>query len=207
MYGPDIWPNYAQLLAALEALANGTSRLGAQSALKRISIDAPRFIPPAAKRKPPGRSIERNYPNVIEGFPGVACSDSTNPRLYAAWSINGALADLRTATSAASGRGRRASAPSGPATTRTATPARLTEVIANPVLIVGNRFDPATPYHGAVTLRDLLPHSALLTVEGWGYTSLFLSACADQTISRYLLTGATPATGATCRQDIVPFAQ
>ena len=79
-------------------------------------------------------------------------------------------------------------------------------VTANPVLVVGNRFDPATRYEGAVMVENLLPRSALLTVEGWGHTSLFLSACADQTIARYLLTVTAPAPGATCRQDVVPFA-
>jgi hypothetical protein len=73
-------------------------------------------------------------------------------------------------------------------------------------VVVGNRFDPATRYEGALTVDNLLPRSALLTVEGWGHTSLFLSACADQTIARYLLIGATPDRGATCRQDVVPFA-
>jgi hypothetical protein len=45
----------------------------------------------------------------------------------------------------------------------------------------------------------------LLTVEGWGHTSLFLSACADAAISHYLLTGAAPRDGTVCRQDFGPF--
>jgi hypothetical protein len=36
---------------------------------------------------------------------------------------------------------------------------------------------------------------------------LFLSQCADATVSRYLLTVATPPRGATCEQDVVPFTQ
>ena len=51
---------------------------------------------------------------------------------------------------------------------------------AHPVLVVGNRFDPATRYEGAVALADLLPRSALLTVDGWGHTSLLRSTCADE---------------------------
>jgi hypothetical protein len=74
------------------------------------------------------------------------------------------------------------------------------------VLVVGNRFDPATRYEGAVVVDQLLPRSALLTLNGWGHTSLFLSACVDETVARYLLTGATPAPGASCPQDVVPFA-
>ena len=38
---------------------------------------------------------EPDYPNFVEGFPGVACSDSDNPDAYAAWSIAGAAADAR----------------------------------------------------------------------------------------------------------------
>jgi hypothetical protein len=72
--------------------------------------------------------------------------------------------------------------------------------------VVGNLFDPATPYHGAVKAASLLPNSQLLTVHGWGHTSLFLSACADRAIGRYLLTTNTPAAGTVCEQDAVPFA-
>jgi TAP-like protein len=59
---------------------------------------------------------------------------------------------------------------------------------ANPVLVVGNRFDPATPYHGAVTVDRLLPRSRLLTLDGWGHTSMFLSSCVDAHVNTYLLT-------------------
>ena len=75
------------------------------------------------------------------------------------------------------------------------------------MLVVGNTFDPATPYHGAVTVAGLLPSSALLTVHGWGHTSLFLSACADQVIPRYLVDRQTPKAGTVCEQDVVPFSQ
>jgi len=77
----------------------------------------------------------------------------------------------------------------------------------SPVLVVGNLFDPATRYAGAVTAHGLLPSSSLLTVHGWGHTSLFLSACADQAIGRYLVDVTTPASGTVCEQDVVPFAQ
>jgi len=42
-------------------------------------------------------------------------------------------------------------------------------------------------------------------VEGWSHTTLFLSACADQAVSDYLLTGNLPAT-TSCSPDYVPFA-
>ena len=77
---------------------------------------------------------------------------------------------------------------------------------ANPVLVVGNLFDPATPYSGAVKVASLLPNSRLLTVDGWGHTSLFLSACADAAVNTYVLTSVPPPVGKVCKQDVTPFA-
>ena len=190
-YSPD-WPDFAEFLAFVES-AGATSR---------IAGTLPR---PQVERRP-HFGIEEQYMNFLEGFPGVACSDSVNPRSYLAWSVNGALADAQfgyfgriwtwASSICAEWPGHDADRYLGP----------WNHVTANPVLVVGNRWDPATRYEGALTVRNLLPRSALLTVEGWGHTSLFLSACADQTIARYLVALATPAPGAICKQDVVPFA-
>ena len=67
------------------------------------------------------------------------------------------------------------------------------------------RWDPATRYEGAVLAHDLLPNSALLTVNSWGHTSLFTSACADDAIADYLISQDTPAPGAECDQDLTPW--
>jgi hypothetical protein len=76
---------------------------------------------------------------------------------------------------------------------------------AHPVLVVGNLYDPATRYEGAVTVADLLPNSRLLTLHAWGHTSLLLSECATQIVGAYLVTGVTPPPGVVCPQDVVPF--
>ena len=77
---------------------------------------------------------------------------------------------------------------------------------ANPVLVVGNRFDPATRYEGALTVDALLPNSRLLTVEGWGHTSLFLSSVRRcRTDAPYLVNLTLPAPGTVPEQDHVPF--
>ena len=65
----------------------------------------------------------------------------------------------------------------------TATSAPSTRDTENPVLVVGAKWDPATRYEGAVIAHGLLPNSALLTVDSWGHTSLFTSACADEAIA------------------------
>jgi hypothetical protein len=76
------------------------------------------------------------------------------------------------------------------------------------ILLVNNRFDPATPHQNAVTMNRLLPRSRLLTVNGWGHTALQTrSACADGAIERYLVRLALPRPGATCETGVVPFVE
>jgi hypothetical protein len=75
------------------------------------------------------------------------------------------------------------------------------------VLVVGTRFDPATRYQGAVTVDRLLPRSRLLTLAGWGHTSLGVSSCVDAYVSRYFLTTRVPPKGTVCQPDVVPFAE
>lgn len=181
MYDSAGWPDFAEYLAALEAAAD----------------------PSAAHVAVP---TSTGYPNFVEGFPGVLCSDSVSPNDHRYWARAGAQADAQygyfgrlwtwASSPCATWPGRDTDRYVGPFTRHT----------ANPVLVVGTRFDPATRYEGAVTVADLLPNSTLLTVEGWGHTSLFLSLCADQAVSKYLLTGDPPAPGTTCAQDVPPFA-
>jgi pimeloyl-ACP methyl ester carboxylesterase len=162
----------------------------------------------AALPRRAGIHHEARFPAVSElprGFPAVACSDSDNPHSYAAWSSAGAAADaahgyfgrIWTWASSICAAWPNADADRyiGP----------FNHATANPVLVIGNRFDPATRYEGAVTVSQLLPNSRLLTLAGWGHTSLFLSQCVDQAIARYLVDVTLPQPGAVCAQDHVPF--
>jgi TAP-like protein len=73
------------------------------------------------------------------------------------------------------------------------------------VLVIGTRFDPATPYRQTRPYAELFPDGRVLTVEGWGHTSIGKSACADIAIAGYLVGGDAPRDGAECAQDVVPF--
>ena len=75
-----------------------------------------------------------------------------------------------------------------------------------PVLVVGTRFDPATPYRQTKPYRDLFPAGHLLTLDGWGHTAIGKSVCVDEHIATYLVTGVPPADGTVCAPDTVPFA-
>ncbi|NDL56848.1 alpha/beta hydrolase [Phytoactinopolyspora mesophila] len=74
-----------------------------------------------------------------------------------------------------------------------------------PVLVIGTRFDPATPYAGTQPYADHFRNSRVLTVEGWGHTTLGKSSCADGVLARYLVDLTVPDHGATCHQDVQPF--
>ena len=81
-----------------------------------------------------------------------------------------------------------------------------TETTSSPVLVVGNSYDPATPYHGARIADDLLPRSTLLTYSGWGHTAFALgNTCIDRSVTRYLVTEQPPTEGTVCEPEETPF--
>jgi pimeloyl-ACP methyl ester carboxylesterase len=192
LFDPAAWPEWAEILQQLWEL---TDPEAAAASLRSLRA---RF----------GRGFQQEpYPNFIEGGPGVFCSDSHNPDNVRAWSRAARAQDRQfpyfgrpwtwTSSICEPWPGRDRDHYDGP----------WNHVTANPVLVVGNRFDPATPYHGAVTVDRLLPRSRLLTLAGWGHTSLFLSACVDAHVNTYLLTTRVPAKGTVCQPDVVPFAE
>ncbi|MDR7275549.1 alpha/beta hydrolase [Catenuloplanes atrovinosus] len=156
---------------------------------------------PSGRRAPPAPEA---YPNQFEGEFGVACSDTVNPRSFRAWRD---AADRAEREQGYFGRiyawvwsACRSWPPSagqdrydGPWTARTAAP----------VLIVGNHFDPATPYAGALAAARLLPNSRLLTFAGWGHVAFHLQGndCVDAHVTRYLIDATPPAPGTVCRPD------
>ncbi|MGB8381143.1 MAG: alpha/beta hydrolase, partial [Dermatophilaceae bacterium] len=51
------------------------------------------------------------------------------------------------------------------------------------VLVVGTRFGPATPYRQTQPYADLLPDARVVTLNGWGHTSLGKSRCVDDAVA------------------------
>jgi len=192
MYSSESWPFFAELLAAVEdaePAAAGDARVAFHQQLGITPV-----------------TFER-YENFIEGFPGVACSDSNNPDRYRAWVAAAAGGGREVgyyrpfwtwlSSICAEWRGFDADRYMGPFTASTATS----------LLLIGNRFDPATPYSGAQTVDALMPRSRLLTVRAWGHTSGGISTCTDQVVARYLIDRALPPVGTVCAQDVKPFSR
>jgi pimeloyl-ACP methyl ester carboxylesterase len=79
-------------------------------------------------------------------------------------------------------------------------------------LVVGTRYDPATPYKESKRLVQQLGNARLLTMTGDGHTAYdgvpedgFNSECADKAIEAYLFDLTLPAEGTKCAQDWPDF--
>lgn len=72
--------------------------------------------------------------------------------------------------------------------------------IGRPIIVIGTRHDPATPWKWAKELAAQLRSGVLLTWEGDGHTATGRgSACIQRWESRFLLTGNASLTGTVCR--------
>jgi len=76
-----------------------------------------------------------------------------------------------------------------------------------PVLIIGNFFDPITPYVQSEDLAQRLTNSRLLTWEGIGHTIIFSTQddCIINPIVNYLLYLELPPKNTTCPSEQDPF--
>ncbi|MFI6924997.1 alpha/beta hydrolase [Nonomuraea spiralis] len=81
----------------------------------------------------------------------------------------------------------------------TLSPRPLTAAGAPPILVVGTRRDPATPYGWARALAGELRSGVLLGYDGDGHTAYAGgSPCVDDAVDRYLVEGVVPRDGVIC---------
>ena len=75
-----------------------------------------------------------------------------------------------------------------------------------PVLVIGNRFDPSTPYANASRVARRLGNAVLLTLQGYGHlTSADPSTCVHRAVRKYLVDLVPPPRGLVCPADKRPF--
>lgn len=67
-----------------------------------------------------------------------------------------------------------------------------------PILVVGNRGDPATPYRQAVEVASMLHDGRLVSYDGEGHTSYGRDACVDDAVEHYLVGLVAPVTDPDC---------
>jgi len=70
-----------------------------------------------------------------------------------------------------------------------------------PILVVSTTGDPATPYEGGVKVASALASGVLLTYDGEGHTAYNrnANACVVAAVDAYLISGAVPQDGTTCK--------
>lgn len=153
------------------------------------------------------RRIARNprMSNDFELNAAVVCSDSKNPTTTRRWAQLAEEADvlapyfgrqaLWASVACGSWRAFDVDAFDGSFNARTSAP----------VLVVGNRWDPATPYAAAVTVARRLPNSALVSSDNWGHTAYGNSDCVDRIIDSYLIDVTVPASNVECTDGFQPF--
>lgn len=178
------WPDMAEALALAEA--------GDAASLRKL-VDNVRGSHPDGTHET-GDGV---YGNSVYTFAAVHCLDNSFPRNLAALeTVAAEVATLAPRTGAFyMNLGYTCvswSAPSRP------TPARPTGHGAPPLLVVGGTLDNQTPYLWAERLANQLEGSVLLTREGSGHTSYFLSRCVVEAVDAYLLELTLPEPGTVC---------
>jgi pimeloyl-ACP methyl ester carboxylesterase len=161
----------------------------------------------AGHRQPSPVGTGFPYVNALEASLAVVCTDSVNPPDADLWR---GLADRAAETAPHFGRlwaWQSAPCASDTWTVRDedAYTGPFTRPTANPVLVVGNLWDPATNYDNAVSTAALLPGSRLLSSDSWGHTAYGTSACVTDAVDAYLLTVGLPEPGTLCVGDAQPF--
>jgi len=181
MYSTDLWP---LLEDALES-----ARRGDGTGLLELSALASDRVGPNSYGS-----------NINSAFYAIGCWDSPAPpgRIGLAdaarrWARDAVIPDLARAMSWGN----------APCTTwfgHAPDPPRLvTSTTEATVLIVGTRYDPATPYAWAQSLHAQLPTSRLVTYEGDGHTAYGEgSACVNRIVDAYLASGALPEADSRC---------
>lgn len=194
MYSPEAWPYCAAVVAFLSNAVRGDMDAGRQAAAAREAM----------MKQLRGDDAVRAYNNGFDASYGVQCADTQHRKPFAAyaaldgWTYKGSifgpywwwqstpcanwpLAEDRYA---------------GPWTARTSAP----------VLVVGNYFDPATDYAGAVASDKFLKNSRLLSYAGWGHCAFpRANACVVSHVVQYLLDGSLPPKGTVCPANPNPF--
>jgi pimeloyl-ACP methyl ester carboxylesterase len=194
LYAPAAWPDLAVLLAALEQQLSPTV-LGQRVAALRARLGLT-------------GAAQEEYPNVVESGPGVGCSDSVNPQSFEVWQSAADSAEARYGRFGRLWNWSLSACRSWPSTAgQDRFEGPWTAQTSAPVLVVGNYFDPATPYSGAEAASRLLPNSRLLSYAGWGHTAFFTAGnyCVDSSVTQYLLTGEVPAEDTVCQPQGSPF--
>jgi pimeloyl-ACP methyl ester carboxylesterase len=197
LYAPEYWggdEGYAAFFGFLADAVLGDPDAASEAARVRAVIQE-RFQRPALNQEP--------YDNFVDAYYGNQCADTDYPSTFGEFRSVGRYAEMDSrfgpgwwwSNAPCAGWSSSRDRYIGPWTARTAAP----------VLVVGNYFDPATDYAGAVASDALLQNSRLLSYAGWGHTAFGRSECVTEHVVRYLVEGTLPPRDTVCPANPNPF--
>jgi pimeloyl-ACP methyl ester carboxylesterase len=199
LYAPTAWQWVVSDIVAVRDLLD--ERAG--SGLRDAAVSALRD----AQQRSLIRAFEWPYDNSFEAFATVFCTDSRNPASALRWPALAAPVDARAPLFGRLWLWQSAQCAESTWTVRDEDAYRgpFTRRTSAPVLVVGNYWDPATRYEGAVRASRLLPNSRLLSSDSWGHTAYGTSACVTDAVDAYLAARTLPPAGTVCVGDDQPF--
>jgi pimeloyl-ACP methyl ester carboxylesterase len=211
------WANLATLLQELWAGSGSTGTVPTPAARPSLppvldpAILDPAILDPAVTSAAPAGAVV-TAPAATQAYSGneqpvaTLCDDSPNPRNPASYPAQAALAYARSGAFGPYRAWTTEPCARWPAFDADRYTGPWNVPTANPLLLVGNTTDPATPYKGSLAMAGDLASARLLTIDGWGHTELLNpSSCAQADESAYLIDGTLPPAGAICQPDQQPF--
>ena len=193
-YSPESWPLFADFFGDLASAILGDTQAAVRAQNTRAII-VQRFNDAVLSRE--------TYNNGLDAFYGNLCADAQYPRTLAAFKAVSEFAERGSRQGPLWWWGNTACAKWPTNRNRYAGPWRANT--SEPVLVVGNFFDGATDYAGAVASSRFLNDSVLLSYAGWGHTAFGRSQCVTDYVVQYLLDGSLPPEGTVCPANPNPF--
>ncbi|KAJ3018214.1 hypothetical protein HKX48_003032 [Thoreauomyces humboldtii] len=220
MYSPATWPAVADMLAQLER-GNATSALQMlhENLLWQydpVSEEAKREAQlPRGRQLPTGSTGELGFLVICsDSFHAPVPSGATSAIPSLDWYLN--LWQNMTTQSFIAGNSRfhdiipcrhfATNWPFGPAETYQGD---LNNTLSNPILLIAEPYDPATPLRNGRRLAKEMGDNARLVVHhGYGHCSRFPSKCTNDVARDYILNGKVPTHPETnCYPDTTPYAE
>jgi len=203
LYDPGAFTELATLLQAWYSVAFPAT---ATTATGRTTTAAKARAAAAARAAGSFRPLAEAYSyNAADALYAVNCVDKRLPRRQTAWP---AIAKGFEAVHRTFGRHQAygsAVCATWPVVTSERYAGPWNRRTSNTLLIVGTYYDPATPYLFAQRAARQLRRARLLSLAGYGHTSILSSTCIDEKTDHYILTGAVPPAGTVCQPDSLPF--
>ncbi|MGI5285971.1 alpha/beta hydrolase [Nonomuraea polychroma] len=176
LYAKATWPMLEQAVAAA-IKGNGTAMLTLADSYT-------------------GRKADGTYTTAMTSLQAINCADSTErPTAAEAAQINERIEQIFPilATEASSGVCAHWPVPGDDAAKR------IDATGSAPIVVIGGKGDPATPYQWAETLTRQLKTGVLVTYEGEGHGAyLSGNGCVMKAVDAYVLEGTVPAQNTTC---------